>query len=68
MTLNEDFKTWAEDNGINLEHSDDYGEWYHCWAHGFNTAIRDYSVWKDGVQRIGCMEKDAKDIYIKEGF
>lgn len=68
MSLNEDFKTWAEDNDVNLDDSKDFEDWYHCWAHGFNTAIRDYSIWKDGVRRIGCMEEDAKDAYIEEGF
>ena len=66
--LHKDFKVWAENSGINLDHHDDYKEWYRCWANGFNSALQLYSIWKDGTQRIGCMEKSVHELFINEGF
>lgn len=38
-TLHRDFITYAEENGINLDHTDDYEQWYDCWYHGYSTAL-----------------------------
>lgn len=61
-----EFKRFAYEKGISLDHRDDFADWYRCWADGFNTAIQLYSIWNDGVQRIGAMETDIKEILIKE--
>lgn len=29
---------------------------------GYKQALRDWSIWKDGSQRIGCMQHDIKEI------
>lgn len=29
---------------------------------GYKQALRDWSLWKDGVQQIGCMQHDIKVI------
>ena len=26
------FMDWATDRGVNLEHKDDWGEWWDCWV------------------------------------
>lgn len=62
----EEFKTFAYKKGISLKNQEDYIDWYRCWADGFNTALRQFSIWNDGVQRIGAMETDIKEILIKE--
>jgi hypothetical protein len=66
--MEEEFKIFAEDNGIPLDHPDDYDTWYKCWSNGFNTAIQRYSIWNDGDQTIGAMNTNIKNILIKEGF
>lgn len=66
MILHKDFTAWARDNGINLDHPDDYLPWHSCWANGFNTALRLYSIWKDGEQKIGCLEKNINEILLVE--
>ncbi len=25
------FTEWAEENGVSLDHEDDYGPWWDCW-------------------------------------
>jgi hypothetical protein len=37
-----------------------------AYQEGYFRALEDYSLWKDGVQRIGAMCTDIKDI--KERF
>lgn len=32
---------------------------------GYAKALDDYAIWKDGVQRIGCMDRDIKEIMVK---
>lgn len=34
---------------------------------GYVEALSDYGIWKDGVQRIGCLETPIKEI-IKRKF
>jgi hypothetical protein len=29
---------------------------------GYKQALRDWSIWKDGVQHIGCMQRSIKEI------
>ncbi len=29
------FKEYAQDNGINLQHEDDFGEWWDCYTAGY---------------------------------
>jgi len=29
---------------------------------GYAQALDDFAIWKDGVQRIGCMDRDIKEI------
>lgn len=35
------FIEWAEENSINLMAREDYGDWYRCWASGYNTAVQE---------------------------
>ena len=35
------------------------------WVDGYIQAIKDYGIWKDGVQRIGCLETPIKEIIAK---
>ena len=37
--IHKDFITFAEENGINLDDTDDYESWYDCWCHGYNIAL-----------------------------
>ncbi len=39
--LPEAFLEFAGDQGISLDHRDDYLAWWDCWCHGYNTAIED---------------------------
>lgn len=32
------------------------------YKRGYVDALNDYGIWKDGVQRIGCMETPIKDV------
>lgn len=36
-----------------------------AWARGYIQAIRDYGIWNNGSQTIGCLDKPIKEI-IKE--
>jgi hypothetical protein len=33
-----------------------------AYNEGYKQALRDWSIWKDGVQHIGCMQHDIKEI------
>lgn len=33
-----------------------------AWAMGYAQCLRDYGIYKDGVQKIGCLEKPIKPI------
>jgi hypothetical protein len=45
--VHKDFITYAKENGINLDDTDDYGSWYDCWIHGFCTATEDIRTDKE---------------------
>lgn len=36
-----------------------------AYKSGYEAALRDYAIWKDGSQTIGAMQRDIKEI-IKE--
>ena len=42
-----EFMDWCTDNNINLEHKDDWADWWHCWT----CAIKAYQV-KQELDRI----------------
>lgn len=44
---------------INTERISDADE---AWRDGYIQAIKDFGIWKDGVQRIGCLETPIKEI------
>ena len=33
-----------------------------AYNEGYKQCLRDWSLWKDGVQHIGCMQRDIKEI------
>lgn len=33
-----------------------------AWARGYVQCLRDFGIYKDGVQRIGCLEQPIKTI------
>ena len=37
----EEFRTWAEENGVGLEYEDDWGVWWECWRAGYMQAVKD---------------------------
>ena len=39
--INPAFFTWAEENGINLEHKEDWEEWLNCWVDGYTNGVND---------------------------
>jgi hypothetical protein len=39
--LHPEFIKYCEDNGINLEHSDDYDAWWDCWSRGYGVGTRE---------------------------
>jgi hypothetical protein len=32
------------------------------YREGYCDAVRDFGIWKDGVQRIGCLETPIKEV------
>ena len=37
-----EFRDYCEDNGINLEHPDDWESWWECWNAALDAADGDY--------------------------
>ena len=35
------FIDWANDNGVDMEHKDDWGAWWECWKDGYQAGCRD---------------------------
>lgn len=33
---------------------------------GYRNALEDFGIWKDGVQRVGCLETPIKEAYEKK--
>jgi hypothetical protein len=64
--LHEDFKIFAEENGVPINGVDEV-EWYKFWCNGFNSAIELYSQWYSGERFIGAMQTNIKDILRPEG-
>ena len=38
---NPKFFEWANKNGIDLEHEEDWVDWWKCWAAGYNSGVED---------------------------
>ena len=34
----------------------------HTYLKGYWEALNDFGIWKDGVQRIGCLENPIKEV------
>lgn len=40
------FKAWAEENGVSLEHPDDWNAWWECWADGYKARCEEENLGK----------------------
>lgn len=55
------FTEWALDNGVSLEHEEDYGIWLDCWNNGYNEALKDFVQIKDRKQLLAHVVKTLKE-------
>lgn len=35
------------------------------WFRGYRQAVEDFSIWKDGVRRIGCLDTSIKFVLLR---
>jgi hypothetical protein len=39
--INQAFVKYARENGISLEHEDDWVDWFRCWVDGYTNGVND---------------------------